>query len=233
MQISQKSTSFASGNTEPFQDTQGYLLGQIVILNGVPRSGKSSIATVIQNTFKSVWLNLGVDKFKQMTPDRYQPGIGLRPGGERPDLEPLIVILYRAMYETIALHSRLGLNVVVDVGHHDAYAVPRGILPTCAKLLEGLPVLFVGVRCPLEVIMQRRRATWPDSTPNDGSVSQPVSLWQQAVHVPGIYDLEVDTSVLSAEECAKLIRQRLEAGPPPSAIRRLAAMTIRSDSPTA
>ncbi len=26
------------------------------------------------------------------------------------------MILYRAMYEAIAVHSRLGLNVVVDVG---------------------------------------------------------------------------------------------------------------------
>lgn len=225
--------SLASENTNPFQDKQESPPGQIVILNGAPRSGKSSIAAVIQNTFEGVWMNLGVDRFMQMTPNRYQPGIGLRPGGERPDLEPLIVILYRAMYKTIALHSRLGLNVVVDVGHHDAYAVPRGILPACARLLEGLPVLFVGVRCPLEVIMQRRRATWPDSTPDDGSVPQPVSLWQQAVHVPGIYDLEVDTSVLSAEECAELIRQRLEEGPPPLAIRRLAAMSTRPDSPTA
>lgn len=48
--------------------------GQIVILNGAPRSGKSSIASVIQNTFEGVWMNLGVDRFKQMTPERYQPG---------------------------------------------------------------------------------------------------------------------------------------------------------------
>jgi len=198
--------------------------GQIVILNGTPRSGKSSIATVIQNTFEGVWMNLGVDRFKQMTPERYQPGIGLRPGGERPDLEPLIVILYRAMYEAIAQHSRLGLNVVVDVGHHDAYSVPRGILPKCAQQLKGLPVLFVGVRCLLAVIMERRRATWHVGNVDSGSVPKAVSLWQQAVHVPGIYDLEVDTSVLSSEECADLIRQRFEDGPPPSAFQRLAAI---------
>src|SRR6184192_3102227 len=172
---------------------QGGTPGQIVILNGTPRSGKSSIATAIQNTFEGVWMNLGVDHFKHMTPERYQPGIGLRPGGERPDLEPLIVILYRAMYGSIALHSRMGLNVVVDVGHHDAYSVPRGILPNCARQLQGLPVLFVGVRCPIEVIMQRRLATWHAGYTDDGSVPQPVSLWQQAVHLPGIYDLEVDT----------------------------------------
>jgi len=198
--------------------------GQIVILNGTPRSGKSSIAAVIQNTFEGVWMNLGGDRFKAMTPDRYQPGIGLRPGGERPDLEPLIVVLYRAMYEAIATHSRLGLNVVVDVGHHDVYSVPRGILPRCARQLSGLSVLFVGVRCPIEVVMERRLATWGVGLADDGSVPKPVSRWQEAVHLPGIYDLEVDTSVLSSEACADLIRQRLENGPPPSAFQRIAAM---------
>ncbi len=72
--------------------------------------------------------------------------------------------------------------------------------------------------------MERRRATWPAGDADDGSVPTPVGLWQQAVHVPGIYDLEVDTSVLSPEACAALIRQRLEAGSPPVALQRLAAM---------
>jgi chloramphenicol 3-O phosphotransferase len=191
--------------------------GKIVILNGTPRSGKSSIATEIQSTFEGVWINLGVDQFMQMTPKRYQPGIGLRPGGERPDLEPLIMIMYRAMYETIALYSRLGLNVVVDVGHHDGYSVPRGILPDCARILKGLPVLFVGVRCPIEIVMKRRLDTWQVGYTNEGKVPKPVSLWQHLVHVPGIYDLEVDTSLHTPEECTLLIHQRLEDGPQPTA----------------
>jgi len=197
--------------------------GQIVILNRTPRSGKSSIAATIQDTFDGVWLNLGVDGFKAMTPARYQPGIGLRPGGERPDLEPLIVVLYQAMYASIAAHSRLGLNVVTDVGHHDSYSVPRGILPACARLLRDLPVLFVGVRCPIEVVMQRRRATWGDAGADADSVPAPVQRWQDAVHVPGLYDLEVDTASLSPQACAERIRHRLEDGPPGSAFARLAA----------
>ena len=197
--------------------------GQIVILNGPPRSGKSSIAAVLQDTFEGVWMNLGVDGFKQSTPRRYQPGIGLRPGGERPDLEPLVVVLYRAMYASIAAHSRLGLNVVVDVGHHDSYSIPREILPDCARQLHGLPVLFVGVRCPIEVIMQRRRATWGDSVAAGDPIPKPVRLWQTAVHQPGIYDLELDTSVLSPEACAEVIRQRLHEAPSPSAFERIAA----------
>ncbi len=204
---------------------QAHAPGQIVVLNGTPRSGKTSIANVIQDTFDGVWMNLGVDGFMRMTPARYLPGMGLRPGGERPDIEPLVQTLYRALYESIAAHSHLGLNVVVDVGHHDAYAVPRGILPDCARLLGGLPVLFVGVRCPLETIMERRRNTgWTTGRPDDAPVPRPVRLWQREVHIPGIYDLEVDTSVLGPKACAAAIRQRLDHGPPPSAFQRLAAM---------
>ncbi|MCB0115635.1 MAG: hypothetical protein KDD84_16160 [Caldilineaceae bacterium] len=197
--------------------------GQIIILNGAPRSGKSSIAAVIQETFDGVWMNMGVDRFMAMTPQRYHPGIGLRPGGESPELEPLIVKLYAAMYESIAAHSRMGVNVVVDVGHHDHYSRRLGILPSCARRLTGLPVLFVGVRCPLDVIMERRRATgWP--TPSvDEPVPPPVQRWQEAVHKPGIYDLEVDTARLSSAECAALIWEQLHAITP-AAFARLAQL---------
>ncbi|MDP6701649.1 MAG: chloramphenicol phosphotransferase [Candidatus Latescibacteria bacterium] len=196
--------------------------GQIVILNGTPRAGKSSIATAIQETFDGLWMNLGVDAFKGITPERYQPAIGLRPGGERPDLEPLIVALYAAMYESIAAHSRLGLNAVVDVGHHDSYATPRGILADCARRLDGLPVLFVGVRCPLETVLERRRTTGYLADSAEDPVPDPVRRWQREVHIPGIYDLEVDTSQLSPAECATTIRQYLDDGPAPTAFQRLA-----------
>ncbi len=198
--------------------------GKIVILNGTPRSGKSSIAAEIQNTFEGVWMNIGVDQFMQMTPKRYLPGIGLRPGGEYPDLEPVIMIMYRAMYETIAIHSRLGLNVVVDVGHHDGYSVPRGILSKCARILKGLPVLFVGVRCPLEIVMERRIETWHGAYDEDGKIPKPVRLWQHHVHVPGIYDMEVDSSELTPAKCADLIRQRLDNDHPPTAFERIEEM---------
>ncbi|MEB9862549.1 chloramphenicol phosphotransferase [Bacillus cereus] len=198
--------------------------GQIVIMNGTPRSGKSSITTVIQSTFKGVWMNLGVDGFMQMTPECYQPGIGLRPGGERPDIEPLVILMYKAMYESIAAHSRLGINVVVDVGHHDNYSVPWRILPECARMLKGLPVMFVGVHCPIEIIMKRRIETWKVGYSEDGSIPLPVKLWQESVHEPGIYDLEIDTSVLNPEECANLIRLRLENGPPPTAFQLIEHM---------
>jgi chloramphenicol 3-O phosphotransferase len=203
--------------------------GQIVILNGAPRAGKSSIVRVVQDTFEGVWMNLGVDVFIKATPRRYQPGIGLRPGpgpgfgGDRPELEPLVPTLYAALYESIAAHSRLGLNVVTDVGHHGA--IHPDVLGACARRLAGLPVLFVGVRCPIDVIMQRRNDSPPGGyergTPDERAPS-PVRLWQEEVHKPGIYDLEVDTSLLSPQDCAEAIRQRLANGPPGSAFLQLA-----------
>jgi chloramphenicol 3-O phosphotransferase len=163
-----------------------------------------------------------------VVPPRYRPGIGLRPGGERPEIEAIIPALYPALYDSVAAHSRQGLNVVVDVGHHDAYSVPLKVLPDAARRLEGLPALLVGVRCPVEVIMRRRDAgqagtedRYVTSGPG-GEIPEPVVRWHDAVHDPGIYDLEIDTSTTTPQEAAALIRARLD-GPPPWAFRRLAA----------
>lgn len=202
--------------------------GQIVVLNGAPRSGKSSIVAVIQDSFDGPWLNLGVDVFvRHVTPRKYAPGIGLRPGEPDHVAAPLVPALYAAMYESIAAHSRAGLNVVVDAGHHDAV-----ILSDCARRLAGLPALFVGVRCPIEAIMERRNAgqagregTYVVGTADD-PVPAPVRLWQDAVHRPGIYDLDVDTSQLSPQACAEAIRAHLRDGKPAIAFARLAAVEL-------
>ena len=54
------------------------MTGRIVILNGAPRSGKTSVARAIQKSFDGVWINLGVDSSGAVTPEQYRPGIGLR-----------------------------------------------------------------------------------------------------------------------------------------------------------
>jgi chloramphenicol 3-O phosphotransferase len=194
--------------------------GDVVVLNGAPRSGKSTIAAAMQDTFGGLWLNLGVDAFSGATPARSRPGIGLRPGGERPDLEDDVVLLYEGLFASVATLSHLGLDVVVDVGLHDRYSRPLGILGLVATRLEGTPAYLVGVQCPLEVIMARRdEGTREGSAPYlttspEGSIPDPVLRWQEAVHTPGVYDVEVDTSVASPTQCAATIRRRLDAGPP-------------------
>jgi chloramphenicol 3-O phosphotransferase len=197
--------------------------GRIVVLNGAPRSGKTSICEAVQEKVAGVWINLGVDSSRRSLPPQYQPGIGLRPGGERPELEDLVETLYVALYESVAAHARLGLDVVVDVGHHDHYSRPRYILSRCANVVDGLPVLFVGVRCPLREIWRRREVTWGQRREDqDEQRVRAVERWQAAVHTGVTYDMEVDTSVSPPERCAELIAERLRSGPPGSAFARLA-----------
>lgn len=199
--------------------------GTIVVLNGAPRSGKSSIVKAIQASASEPWVNLGVDVWMAATPPQFLPGIGLRPGGERPDLESFVVASFAGLYDAIAAQSRLGINVVTDVGHHDAYSRPLHILPMCAARLTGLPVLFVGVRCPLEIVLARRNAAegYVGGSVEDGAPDA-VQRWQIEVHRHGNYDLEVDSSTQSPGECATVILERLARGTPGHAFGDLARM---------
>ena len=198
-----------------------------MVLNGTPRSGKPSIAAALGESSDSLWLNLGVDAFAAVTPRRLRPGIGLRPGGERPDLEDAVAALFGALYAAVVAWSRSGLDVVVDVGHHDDYSTPLGVLAWVARDLSGLPAYLIGVRCPVEVITARRDAGSSDpgggrgggggsyvTSGPDRTVPEVVLRWERAVHDPGIYDLEVDTSTASPEACAAAIVRRLAEGPP-------------------
>jgi chloramphenicol 3-O phosphotransferase len=49
----------------------------VIVLNGVPRSGKSSIARALMER-DGVWANVGVDVPQAATPPNLQPGMGLR-----------------------------------------------------------------------------------------------------------------------------------------------------------
>ena len=196
--------------------------GRIVILNGTPRAGKSSIAAAMQTGLAGRWINLGVDAQNRMLPPALLPGIGLRPGGERPDLEPVVVALFGALYESIAAHARAGFDVVADVGHHEGYSQKLNILRDAARRLAGFDTLFVGVDCPLDVIMARRNADPQGLYLGGETVPAPVQRWQDAVHTHGVYDLRVDSSVLSAEAGAAAIGVALVEAARPRALERLA-----------
>ena len=140
------------------------------------------------------------------TPPRYQPGIGLRPGYSDHAAAATRPALYAGWYESIAAESRAGLNVAAEFGHHDA-----AILADCARRLDGLPALFVGVRCPIDVILERRALTGKPVDP------EPVQLWQERVHAPGSTTSRSTPRCSAPGECAAAIRRRLDDRAPPTA----------------
>lgn len=77
------------------------------------------------------------------------------------------------------------------------------------------------------LFLERRRSSgYLSAGPGDAEVPLPIRRWQEAVHAPGIYDLEVDTSLLTSAACAEYIAAYLASGQPPSALRRLAALAL-------
>lgn len=68
--------------------------------------------------------------------------------------------------------------------------------------------------CPLPVLEERERARADERTPGQARAQF------DRVHTFTVYDLEVDTSILSPEECAARIKERLD-GAAPDAFRRL------------
>ncbi len=188
--------------------------GRIVILNGAPRSGKSSLARAVQQGVPGTWLNTGVDTFMAGLPPAVMPGIGLRPGGERPDLEPIVADLYDLLFSTIALQARAGFDVVVDLGMHEDYAVPLGIFDLAATRLGPLGALLVGIDCDLAEIMRRRNADPQGGFYATGTEAPPPVLrWQEAVHRGKTYDLRLDMGRLPVEAGTKEIAALL-ANPP-------------------
>jgi chloramphenicol 3-O phosphotransferase len=184
--------------------------GTIILLNGTSSSGKSSIVRALQDVLDEPFLDAGIDKFIWMLPRRYLD----RPLwdevlGLATEAGPVGHRLMSGMHQTIATLSRAGNNVVAE-----HVLVEPLWLEECARLFSDLPALFVGVRCPLAVLEQREAAR-KDRTLGQARAQFPL------VHAHGVYDLEVDTSACSAEDCALQIKRRLEDGRPPEAFRRL------------
>lgn len=213
------------GDEERWDPTALKPPGQIILLHGAPRSGKSSILDVIQNTFDGPWMNLGFDTFVfQVRPKHYLPGgkyarLGPHYWEHGPGTDEMRHILgshsaalLAGMYASIAAHSRLGFNVVADVVHPDTSH--HQIFEEAVRALARLPVLFVGVNCPLATIAERRKtpAAGRQMASDDQLIPPIARWWDREIHVGKTYDLEVDTSLLGPAECAEAVRMRLEQG---------------------
>jgi chloramphenicol 3-O phosphotransferase len=184
--------------------------GRIVILNGAPRSGKSTLARAIQADLPGRWVNWGVDAFNATMPPALLPGIGLRPGGERPDLEAELPALFVACFSTLAGFARQGFDVVADLGLHTDYASPFDPMTVLRTELAGLSPLLVGIACDIETIMARRNADPRDGFYASGpGIPAPVRRWQDAIHAGKFYDLTLDMGVLTPREGVERIAAAL------------------------
>ena len=168
---------------------------QVIVLNGGSSSGKTGIARCLQAILPLPWIRLGVDDLLDALP----PSLA-GPGGITIDAQGSVTVgdTFREIEEAwtagVGAMARAGARVIVDDvflgGAHSQARLRRG--------LDGLAVLWVGVRCDPAV------ATGREIARGDRTVGM-AAAQASRVHDGVEYDVEVDTSRTPALECARAI----------------------------
>ncbi len=194
--------------------------GTIIIVNGTSSSGKTSIVRAFQDVSQEPYLDMGIDKFIWMLPKRYldvplwQQVYWYKYAEDgKTILEihsgPLGDQLFSGMHHAILELAKSGLNIIAD-----HVLLEKKWVTECAELFHDLNAYLIGVRCPLEVLEERERSR------KDRTLGQAKAQFI-ATHENCTYDLEVDTSILSTEECATAIQRLAINGKSPKAFRQL------------
>ena len=164
--------------------------GQIIFLNGASSSGKSTVAKALQEALEEPYMHVSVDRFFEMLHPRYM------------DMElprELMIAVMEGFQRSVAALASTGNNVIVD-----HVLAGKRFLRECVELMGDMPVIFVGVRAPLDVLKQRELER------GDRHVGLAEFQFER-VHQDIIYDIEIDTSASSPEECARQIIDALRA----------------------
>ncbi|KUN28829.1 chloramphenicol phosphotransferase [Streptomyces antibioticus] len=165
---------------------------QVIMLNGGSSSGKSGIARCLQAVLPDPWLAFGVDSLIEAMPGQ-GVGIDFGPDGGV-DVGPEFMALEAAWARGIAAMAHSGARLIID----DVFLGGAATQKRWRRVLDGLDVLWVGVRCEATVAAGREIARGDRVR---GMAQQQAVL----VHRGVVYDVEVDTARAESLECARII----------------------------
>ncbi len=169
--------------------------GLIVFLNGTSSSGKTTIGNELTRRLFG---------FEYMSIDEYWGrdqtlADQLQQKNVQGILEATTNVVY-AFHNSIAFRAVAGRNVIVDhVLENSEWA------EHCGTTLAPYKILLVGVYCPPDIAITRERERG-DRIEGTAHYQFPI------VHMNKSYDITVDTSVLSPEQCADQIVYAIERG---------------------
>ena len=180
--------------------------GRVIILNGVSSVGKSSVVKALQAIAHEPYLDVAMDTFLSMLPERSfgRDGLIFEPvelEGHRQiaiSTGPTAARALRGMRHAVASLAAEGNNLIVD----EVMFGPETAQEYRA-LLEGHDLRFVGLSAPLDVIEARERAR--------GDREIGLARWQyHRVHEGIEYDLELDTSTSTPLDSARRIKKAFQ-----------------------
>jgi chloramphenicol 3-O phosphotransferase len=156
---------------------------RVIVLNGGSSAGKSGIVRCLQAILPDPWLAVGVDRLIEAIPAtmRSPESIDFAADGTV-IIGPEFDRLQAAWMAGVAATVRAGARVIVD----DVFLGGAGSQQRWRAVLDGLDVLWAGVRCDAEVAAQA-----------------------DLVHRGVVYDVEVDTTHTESIVCAETIAARL------------------------
>jgi chloramphenicol 3-O phosphotransferase len=165
---------------------------QVIVLNGGSSSGKSGIVRCLQAVLPDPWLTFGVDSLIEAMPGE-GAGIEFAPDGSI-DVGPQYMTLEAAWAKGIAAMAHAGVRVIID----DVFLGGTSTQERWRRVLDGLDVLWVGVRCEASVAAGREIA-------RGDRVRGMAEKQAEIVHQGVVYDVEVDTAGTESLECARTI----------------------------
>jgi chloramphenicol 3-O phosphotransferase len=180
----------------------------LIILNGASSSGKTTIAVALQPLLGEQCIITGFDDVL----DRVQP-LGRENGNFIQKLAcPFRVVLFqltdgrlklfKRLHREVVTHYKAGRHVIVDTALMDHRA-----LLDAAECFAPLCGFFIGVKPPLEVSEQ-----W-EAARGDRRVGHARAHYD-LIHGHGIYDLVLDPSGMTPQECVQAIVRRVQESPP-------------------
>jgi len=173
---------------------------QVIVLNGGSSSGKSGIARCLQAVLPDPWLVFGVDMLIQALPATSPisaTGIEFATDGEVV-VGPEFRALEAAWMAGVAAMAGAGARIIVD----DAFLGSAASQQRWRRALDGLQVLWAGVRCERAVAAGREIA-------RGDRVTGMAAAQAELVHQGVAYDVQVDTTHTEALECARAIAARV------------------------
>jgi chloramphenicol 3-O phosphotransferase len=173
---------------------------QVIVLNGGSSCGKSGVIRCLKAILPSPWINLGVDDLiERLPPSLLGSGAGVA-FGERGEviLGQDFRELEHAWMTGVAAMARAGARIIID----DVFLSGAASQERIRANLQGLEVLWVGVRCAPEIAAAREIA-------RGDRVPGMAALQAESVHEGVVYDIEVDTTDTESLDCARAVAARV------------------------
>jgi chloramphenicol 3-O phosphotransferase len=173
--------------------------GRVVLLHGTSSSGKTTIAREVQRLSDEPRVRLGIDAFWNAIDERWMEHGSRASEGFlwRDDATiapgPVGQRLAAGMRAALAAFARAGNDVLVD----DVFIDPAW-LDGWRTELAGIEVLLVGVVAPVHVLEEREAS-------RGNRIAGEARAQVDVIHDGIDYDLILDTSRQSPEECARSI----------------------------